>query len=174
MHILNQVIIVPLVCGIVYIVKIGGDYFFIYLWVFVMAITLFLFTIYPDYIAPLFDKYTLLSKGELKDEIEKLAKSVDFPLYKLYVVEGSKRSAHSNAYFYGFFKNKRIVLFDTLLKDYTPVDTKEQKTIQETNGKEKKGCDTMEILAILGHELGHWKYNHVIKNIAIVQVIIAY
>ncbi|KAK6640946.1 hypothetical protein RUM44_012644 [Polyplax serrata] len=172
MLVLNQVIVVPLMCGIIYIVKIGGDYFFVYLWVFVMAITLFLYTIYPDYIAPLFDKYTVLPKGELREEIEKLASSVDFPLYKLYVVEGSKRSAHSNAYFYGFFKNKRIVLFDTLLKDYEPENSKKDtKKEEETklDKQEKKGCDTMEVLAVLGHELGHWKYNHVLKNLVIMQ-----
>lgn len=179
MLILNQVISLPLVCGIVYIVKIGGDYFFIYLWFFVLAISLFLFTIYPDYIAPLFDKYTLLPNGELRDEIEKLAQSLGFPLYKLYVVEGSKRSAHSNAYFYGWFNNKRIVLFDTLLKDFTlPSSNNEEKkdsvnvnkTDEKADDKEKKGCDTMEVLAVLAHELGHWKYNHVLKNLIILQV----
>lgn len=81
-------------------------------------------TIYADYIAPLFDKYTPLQEGELRTKIEDLAKSLSFPLYKLYVVEGSKRSAHSNAYMYGFYKNKRIVLFDTLIEGYKPVEEK--------------------------------------------------
>lgn len=79
---------VPLVCGIIYIVKAGGDFFFIYLWLFSMVTLLFLMTVYPDYIAPLFDKYTPLPEGELKTKIEELAASVNFPLYKLYLVEG--------------------------------------------------------------------------------------
>ena len=78
-------------------------------------------TIYPVVIAPLFDKYTPLQDGPLKSRIEALAASINFPLKKLYVVEGSKRSAHSNAYLYGFFNNKRIVLYDTLIKGYVSV-----------------------------------------------------
>lgn len=150
-----NLIIIPLGCVTIFIIKAGGDYFFIYLWLFAMVTMIFLMTIYPDYIAPLFDKYTPLPDGELRSSIEELAQSVEFPLYKLYLVEGSKRSVHSNAYFYGFFKNKRIVLFDTLLKN-------------EKNGD--KGCDNTEILAILAHELGHWKFNHVAKNLVIMEV----
>lgn len=78
-------------------------------------------TIYPLVIAPLFDKYTPLQDGPLKARIEALAASISFPLKKLYVVEGSKRSAHSNAYLYGFFNNKRIVHYDTLIKGYVSV-----------------------------------------------------
>lgn len=70
-----------------------------------------------------------------------MAKKIDFPLKKLFVVDGSKRSSHSNAYFFGFFKNKRIVLFDTLI---------EHSTVEE-------------ICAVIGHELGHWKMNHITK-----------
>ena len=119
-------------------------------------------TVYADYIAPLFDKFTPLPDGELRTKIEELAASIDFPLYKLFVVEGlyssdrlknaqrstrplvqdvyystviffagSKRSSHSNAYFYGFFKNKRIVLFDTLLEDYAPMNKEEEKPENE-------------------------------------------
>ncbi|KAK9503242.1 hypothetical protein O3M35_011852 [Rhynocoris fuscipes] len=153
--IVSMCLMVPLVCVLIYIVKAGGDYFFVYMWLFSMFMLLFLMTVYPDYIAPLFDNYTPLPEGELRTKIEELAASVDFPLYKLYLVEGSKRSVHSNAYFYGFFKNKRIVLYDTLLKEHS---------------KEGKGCDTQEILAILAHELGHWKFNHVAKNIVIMQI----
>lgn len=88
-YIVSQVISMPLISAVVYIVQVGGDYFFIYLWLFTMATTFFLLTIYPDFIAPLFDKYTLLPEGELKTRIEQLAASIHFPLYKLYVVEGS-------------------------------------------------------------------------------------
>ncbi|KAK2154688.1 hypothetical protein LSH36_260g02000 [Paralvinella palmiformis] len=97
-----------------------------------------LVTIYADYIAPLFDKFTPLPDGELRTKIEKLAASIEFPLKKLYVVEGSKRSSHSNAYFYGFFKNKRIVLFDTLLEDYAPMN--KEKT--EDSGSQDEVKDT--------------------------------
>merc|ERR1719422_2949689 len=114
--VVGQIIQTPILAGIIKIVFWGGDYFFIYLWVFAVLMTLFLMTIYPDLIAPLFDKYTPMPDGQLRTDIENLAASVEFPLYKLFVVEGSKRSSHSNAYFYGFFKFKRIVLFDTLLE----------------------------------------------------------
>lgn len=66
----------------------GGDYFFLYLWGFTMAVMLFFMTVYPDYIAPLFDKYTPLPSGPLRDQIEELARQIQFPLTKLYVVEG--------------------------------------------------------------------------------------
>merc|ERR1712090_68777 len=101
-------------------------------------------------------------EGELRTEIEGLAASIEFPLYKLFVVEGSKRSSHSNAYFYGFFKFKRIVLFDTLLEESERMKLKtdeerekEAKEKAENEGKaeEKKatGCNNQEIVAVLGH-----------------------
>ncbi|XP_063226275.1 CAAX prenyl protease 1 homolog isoform X2 [Bacillus rossius redtenbacheri] len=161
--VVSQLIVLLLVLATLYIVKAGGDYFFIVLWLFTMFTTFFLLTIYPNYIAPLFDKYTPLPEGELRSKIEALAQSINFPLYKLYVVEGSKRSTHSNAYFYGFFKNKRIVLFDTLLKDYVP----EGGSTSENQGK---GCDNEEVLAVLAHELGHWQLNHILKNLVIMQL----
>ncbi|XP_030850470.1 CAAX prenyl protease 1 homolog [Strongylocentrotus purpuratus] len=195
-YILMQLISLPILSGLLYIIKIGGQYFFIYAWVFTLVISLFLITVYADYIAPLFDKFTPLPEGDLRTKIEELAKSIDFPLYKLYVVEGSKRSSHSNAYFYGFFKNKRIVLFDTLLEDYKPAVTEEKKTDEEETKpadaegdgeeeqkvdeekkteeegekKKKTGCNTEEVLAVLAHELGHWKLGHNLKNLIISQV----
>lgn len=174
---LSQVISAPVVSGLVYIIKAGGNYFFFYLWLFTMSVLIFFMTIYPDLIAPLFDKYEPLPEGDLKSNIEKLAARISFPLTKLYVVEGSKRSAHSNAYFYGFFKNKRIVLYDTLLQDYTPLNKKGQQQGEGEEANEplveepkKTGCNTTEVLAVLGHELGHWKLNHVLKGIIISQV----
>ena len=183
--IVTQCILLPVSSLLLYIIKIGGDYFFIYAWLFTLVVSLVLVTIYADYIAPLFDKFTPLPEGKLKQEIEIMAKSIDFPLTKVYVVEGSKRSSHSNAYFYGFFKNKRIVLFDTLLEEYSVLN----KDIQEESGMEprndgegdseeikakvknkKQGCKNEEVLAVLGHELGHWKLGHTVKNIVISQV----
>lgn len=201
----TMVIAIPITALLIYIIKIGGDYFFIYVWLFLLVVSLLMITIYADYIAPLFDKFTPLPEGELRTKIEELAKSIEFPLTKLYVVEGSKRSSHSNAYFYGFFKNKRIVLFDTLLEDYSPLNEnkkegetkeeskeetseKEDKSAEETKeektpeGKDneaasykpkehkKQGCNNEEVLAVLSHELGHWKLGHIIKNLLISQV----
>lgn len=73
-------------------------------------------SIFPTFIQPLFNKFEPLPDGELRTMIEALASRIHFPLTKLFVIDGSKRSGHSNAYFYGFFKNKRIVLYDTLLE----------------------------------------------------------
>ncbi|KAF2903335.1 hypothetical protein ILUMI_02861 [Ignelater luminosus] len=150
--ILSQALSLPIASIIIVIVKYGGDLFFVWLWITVGIIVLLLLTIYPSYIAPLFDKYTPLPEGELRTDIEKLASELKFPLGQLYVVEGSKRSAHSNAYFYGLFGAKRIVLFDTLLAN-----------------PESGGCQNDEVLAVLSHELGHWKHGHIVKNIIIMQ-----
>merc|ERR1719283_328512 len=147
----------PLVAAIIKIVQWGGDYFFVYLWLFVVAFTLFMMIVYPEFIAPLFDKYVPLPEGELRTEIEQLAASIEFPLYKLFVVEGSKRSSHSNAYFYGFFKFKRIVLFDTLLEEAErlKLKTEEDKDKEEEKEEEKEesrkatGCNNSEIVAVL-------------------------
>jgi len=183
--IVSMLISLPLMALIIYIIKAGGEYFYLYAWGTVFVFSIVLLHVYPEYIAPLFDRYDPLPDGELKESIEELARSLDYPLKKLYVVDGSKRSAHSNAYMYGFHKNKRIVLFDTLLEDYSPVGRKEQSAADDTknNGdktddgedkkanKEKKiGCNTAEVVAVLGHELGHWKFSHMLKNLAIVQV----
>ncbi|XP_014211804.1 CAAX prenyl protease 1 homolog [Copidosoma floridanum] len=182
------VITVPLTCGIVWIVKNGGDFFYIYVWLFCVVMSLVLMMIYPEFIAPLFDKYTPLPEGNLKVEIEKLAASLGFPLYKLYIVEGSRRSTHSNAYLYGFYKNKRIVLFDTLVAEYQRKKLEEEEKAENEKAsnenpsedikedtkviKEKKikGCETDEIIAILGHELGHWHYSHAIIGFIFAQI----
>jgi len=94
------------------------------------------------------------------------------------LILGSKRSAHSNAYFYGFFNNKRIVLYDTLLKDSK--DIINNKTIVEENAQgdkiedKGKGMNDEEILAVLGHELGHWKLNHILFYLIISQVFLSF
>lgn len=97
----------------------------------------------------MYNKFEELENGILKTEINNLAKSIGFPLKKILIMDGSKRSAHSNAYFFGFWKNKRIVIFDTLIRN----------------------LNLQEIIAVIGHELGHWKYKHVIWNLLIFMVI---
>ncbi|XP_053984124.1 CAAX prenyl protease 1 homolog [Hylaeus anthracinus] len=156
-----QAIAIPLLCAVIWIVENGGDYFFLYLWIFSIFVTVIMMIVYPEFIAPLFDKYTPLPDGDLKSKIEALAASLNYPLYKLFIVEGSKRSSHSNAYLYGFYKSKRIVLFDTLVKEY----------YKPAEGEtEIKGCETDEVLGVLAHELGHWKYSHTLKGFLLTQV----
>ena len=138
----------PITALLIYVMKNTGEFFYFYVWLALLVVQLVLLTIYPTLLAPLFNKFTPLQEGELKDKINALAKRNDFPLTKLFVVDGSTRSSHSNAYFYGFFKNKRIVLYDTLLK--------------QTNNEE--------ICAVLGHEIGHWKESHMPKMLLINQI----
>ncbi|ERM96188.1 CAAX prenyl protease 1 homolog [Amborella trichopoda] len=140
----------PILAAIIVIVQKGGPYLAIYLWGFMFLLSILMMTIYPILIAPLFNKFTTLPQGELRENIEKLAASLNFPLKKLFVIDGSTRSSHSNAYMYGFFKNKRIVLYDTLIQQCKNVD---------------------EIVAVIGHELGHWKLNHTLYSFIAVQII---
>ncbi|GES73653.1 CAAX prenyl protease 1 homolog [Rhizophagus clarus] len=142
------VIGLPILSLVLQIIRWSGENFYFYVWIFMIIFNFILLTIYPTLIQPLFNKVTLLPDGELREQIEALASRIKFPLKKLYVIDGSKRSGHSNAYFYGFFKNKRIVLYDTLIE-------------QADNG---------EILAIVGHELGHWYLNHTVKVLVISQI----
>eukprot|EP00923_Selenidium_pygospionis_P060865 GHVN01106929.1.p1 GENE.GHVN01106929.1~~GHVN01106929.1.p1 ORF type:complete len:479 (-),score=50.51 GHVN01106929.1:124-1560(-) len=134
----------PILCGVMWIINWGGKNFYIYLWVFVVLTALVMMILYPNLIAPLFNKYEHLKNKKLANKIEKLAGELDFPLKTLYEVDASTRSSHSNAYFYGFWKWKRIVLFDTLLE-----------------------AAHDQILAILAHELGHWKLNHTVKAMVV-------
>ncbi|XP_016506684.1 CAAX prenyl protease 1 homolog [Nicotiana tabacum] len=140
----------PIVAAIIFIVQKGGPYLAIYLWGFMLVLSLVMMTLYPILIAPLFNKFTPLPEGELSSKIENLASSLKFPLKKLFVVDGSTRSSHSNAYMYGFFKNKRIVLYDTL--------------IQQCKNDE-------EVVAVIAHELGHWKLNHTMYSFIAVQIL---
>ncbi|KAJ4954196.1 hypothetical protein NE237_031028 [Protea cynaroides] len=140
----------PIVAAVIVIVQKGGPHLAIYLWGFMFFLSIVMMTIYPILIAPLFNKFTPLPDGELKEKIENLASSLKFPLKKLFVIDGSTRSSHSNAYMYGFFKNKRIVLYDTL--------------IQQCKNDE-------EVVAVIAHELGHWKLNHTMYTFIAVQVL---
>ncbi|MBR5645384.1 MAG: M48 family metallopeptidase [Treponema sp.] len=119
-------------------------------WWFILASVLIAFTfimqvVYPKFIAPLFNKFTPLEDGEAKDKIMAILEKIGFKNGGLFVMDASKRSGHSNAYFSGFGKTKRIVLYDTLLKSLTPD----------------------ELAAVLGHELGHFKLHHITKRLII-------
>lgn len=159
----------PVVSVLIWIIKVGGPHFYLYAYVFLLTVTVFMMFIYPEFIAPLFDRYAPLPSGPLREKIEALASAIEFPLKKLLVVEGSKRSAHSNAYFYGFGKNKRIVLYDTLIKDFTfPGSSKSEEDSEKTGAS--KGCSVdEEVVAVLAHELGHWKCWHTVVNLLIGQ-----
>lgn len=146
---LISLILVPIVLFVyIYLVENGGQYFYIYVEAFLIVFIFIMMWIYPNLIAPLFNKFEELEKDnkDLKQAIDELAFSIKFPLKKIYVMDGSIRSAHSNAYFYGFGSNKRIVLFDTLLKQ----------------------LNQNEIVSVMGHELGHWKMNHITKNLILI------
>ncbi|CAH2084655.1 unnamed protein product [Euphydryas editha] len=156
--ILSLVITLPIVSIAIYIIMLGGNMFVVWLWLFTTVATLLLLTIYPSVIAPLFDKFVPLPDGTLRKGIENLASKLNFPLSQIYIVEGSKRSAHSNAYFSGLFGAKRIVLFDTLLEKHDDVK------------KVTTGCSENEILGVLAHELGHWKCSHIYKSIVLTEV----
>tara|TARA_Y100001968_G_scaffold163762_1_gene149823 strand:+ start:2118 stop:3353 length:1236 start_codon:yes stop_codon:yes gene_type:complete len=119
-----------------------GKYAWMYSWVIISFFIILIPIIYVNWIAPLFNEFTKLKEGELKDEIDEYALKVQFPLKEIFIVDGSKRSSHSNAYFTGFGKNKRIVLYDTLLKNHS----------------------TNEIISIIAHEVGHYKKKHIIIN----------
>ncbi|KAL5110498.1 hypothetical protein TcWFU_006155 [Taenia crassiceps] len=170
----GSVIGLPITSMLVWIIKAGGRYFYIYAYGFTFVVSLIIMFVYPEFIAPIFDRYERFPDCDLRKKVEELAASIEFPLKKLYVVEGSKRSSHSNAYFYGFGKNKRIVLFDTLIKGFKmPGAESESSGNADENSDEtqNRGCsDDEEILATLAHELGHWKLNHVTLNLVIAQI----
>ena len=138
----------PLLSAFLWIIQKAGNQFFYWLWLFGIAVSVFMITIYPIAILPLFNKLTPLDEGPLKTGGEALATRLKFPLHELYVIDGSKRSAHSNAYFFGLPWKKHIVIYDTLIDK----------------------SETEEVVAVLGHELGHWSLGHTTKLFAISQV----
>ncbi|CAK9209810.1 unnamed protein product [Sphagnum troendelagicum] len=140
----------PIVAAIIIIVQKGGPYLALYLWAFMLVLSLVLMALYPVLIAPLFNKFTPLPEGELRGKIEQLASSLKFPLKKLFVIDGSTRSSHSNAYMYGFYNSKRIVLYDTLISQCKNED---------------------EVVAVIAHELGHWKLSHTTYSFLAMQVL---
>lgn len=128
---------------IIWFYEFAGPNFWIYAWVLVAVFSMFMNMFYAKLIVPLFNKQTPLEDGELKFAIEKYAKKVGFTLNNIFVIDGSKRSTKANAYFSGFGSQKRITLFDTLIND----------------------LETEEIVAVLAHEVGHYKKKHIIFNL---------
>ena len=120
-----------------------GNYFWIYSWLLITAFSVFLNMFYSKLIVPLFNKQTILEEGELKNEIIKYVNSVGFKAHDIYVLNGSKRSTKANAYFSGFGNQKRITLYDTLIND----------------------LENNEIVAVLAHEVGHYKRKHILYNL---------
>ncbi|KAI1338972.1 peptidase family M48-domain-containing protein [Xylariaceae sp. FL0016] len=146
------VLVPPILAGFLSIVKKTGNQFVSYLWLFTAVLQVFMITVYPIAILPLFNKLSPLQEGKLKSETEALAKKLEFPLHELFVIDGSKRSAHSNAYFFGLPWKKHIVIYDTLI----------EKSKEE------------EVVAVLAHELGHWKLGHTTRLFGISQVHVFY
>jgi STE24 endopeptidase len=135
----------PILAGILALFIYAGSLAWLYCWIAVTLYTLVIQFIAPAWIMPLFNKFTPLEEGELRERIMEYARSVDFPLKNLFVMDGSKRSAKSNAFFTGFGKNKRIALFDTLIEKHT----------------------VPELVAVLAHEIGHYKMKHILKGMVI-------
>jgi STE24 endopeptidase len=122
----------------------AGTHFWIYAWTLIAVFSLFMNLFYSKLIVPLFNKQTPLAEGSLKSKIEAYAKKVGFELKNIFVIDGSKRSTKANAYFSGFGKEKRITLYDTLIND----------------------LEEDEIVAVLAHEVGHYKRKHIIFNLS--------
>jgi len=142
---LGVVIGAPVLLAVLWLMAQMGNLWWLYVWLFWCAFNLLILFIYPTWIAPLFNKFSPLDDAPLKARIESLLGRCGFAVGGLFVMDGSKRSNHGNAYFTGFGKTKRIVFFDTLLSRLQPA----------------------EIEAVLAHELGHFKHHHVIKRIAL-------
>ncbi len=142
---LGMAIGVPLLYVILWLMEQTGDQWWIYTWLVISGFSLFMMWVYPTWIAPIFNKFEPLEEGETLDRINSLLTRCGFNSNGIFVIDGSKRSSHGNAYFSGFGRNKRIVFFDTLLKM----------------------LNDDELEAVLAHELGHFKKKHIIKGMAI-------
>ena len=138
----------PILFAVLWLMAGMGELWWLYVWLVAIAFMLFVQFIAPSVIAPLFNKFAPMQDGEMKTRIENLITRCGFTSSGLFVMDGSKRSSHGNAYFTGFGKSKRIVFFDTLLSR----------------------LEIAEIEAVLAHELGHFRMRHVIKRMALMAV----
>ena len=135
----------PLVAAVLWLMASAGNLWWLWAWGLWAVFNVLVMLIFPTWIAPLFNKFTPLADAALANDIHALARRCDFSLKGLFVMDGSKRSAHGNAYFTGFGRSRRIVFFDTLIARLTPA----------------------EIIAVLAHELGHYKHKHIVKRLVI-------
>ena len=135
----------PVILAVLWLMGAMGERWWLWVWLFWSAFNLLLMFIYPTWIAPLFNKFSPLADGEMKTRIEALLARCGFRSSGLFVMDGSKRSSHGNAYFTGFGDNKRIVFFDTLLSRLQPG----------------------EVEAVLAHELGHFRRRHIVKRMIV-------
>jgi len=142
---LGALIGLPVLLAVLWLMEGMGSLWWLYVWLFWLGFNLLALLIYPTVIAPLFNKFTPLADTSLRERIEALMARCGFRASGLFVMDGSKRSAHGNAYFTGFGQAKRIVFFDTLLEKLAPE----------------------EIEAVLAHELGHYRLRHVWKRIGV-------
>jgi STE24 endopeptidase len=140
---------VPLLIVVLWLMGRAGELWWLYVWVVWVAYSLLMMMIYPAFILPLFNKFTPMEDGELRARIGALLQRTGFKSSGLYVMDGSKRSSHGNAFFTGFGASKRIVLFDTLVSRLQPP----------------------EVEAVLAHELGHYKLHHIAKGMALTAVV---
>ncbi|PIE33402.1 peptidase M48 [candidate division KSB3 bacterium] len=142
---LSVVIGGPILAGVLAFFEYAGLYAWLYCWIALTIVSIFLQFVAPTWIMPLFNKFTPLEDGELRDRILEYAGSVEFSLENVFVMDGSKRSTKSNAFFTGFGKHKRIALFDTLIEKHS----------------------VAELVSILAHEIGHYKKKHILQGMAI-------
>lgn len=140
---ITLVIGIPLLSGILLFFQYTGEMAWLYCWIATTVFIIVVQYIFPAFIMPLFNRFDPIEEGELKDSILKYARSIDFNFENIYVMDGSKRSSKSNAFFTGFGKSRRIVLFDTLINQHT----------------------VSELVAVLAHEMGHYKKKHIQKGI---------
>lgn len=138
--VVNLVISVPLIAGALWLMEAVSGLWWLYAWAGLLTFSATMVVIYPLWLAPLFNTFTPLPEGEVRSRIEGLMARCGFKASGLFIMDASKRSSHGNAYFTGFGKAKRIVLFDTLLDQHAPD----------------------EIEAVLAHELGHFKHKHIL------------
>ncbi|WP_300335312.1 M48 family metallopeptidase [Accumulibacter sp.] len=135
----------PVLLAMLWLMASMGELWWLYVWLFWCAFNLLLLFLYPTWIAPLFNKFIALDDAQLRARVEALLTRCGFTSSGLFVMDGSRRSGHGNAYFTGFGRTKRIVFFDTLL------------------GR----LQAVEVEAVLAHELGHFKHRHVLKRVAL-------
>ncbi len=132
-----------ILAAVIWFYTLTGKNFWIYAWILVSGFTIFMYMFYSTLIVPLFNKQTPLEEGELRDAITQFSNRAGFNLRNIYVIDGSRRSTKANAYFSGLGSKKRIVLYDTLIKD----------------------LDTDEIVSVLAHEIGHYKKKHTLLGV---------